>query len=362
MSDVREINQIEQLGDLREAWNVLLDQTPRASFFQSLEWLETYWRHFGLDQKLRTLVVSDDGRTVGIVPLAVRRERTRLGMLRVLTYPLHDWGSFYGPIGPDPAAALASGLQYVRATRRDWDLIELRWVSPDGGMAPVEQALETAGYRAYRSVWDQTALVDLGDTRDGWFNARPAKWRSNVRRDERRLRERGTVEYIRYRPLGNRFGEDDPRWDLYGDCETVARRSWQGDSTNGTTLTHTSIRAYLRDAHAAAAARGEVDMNLLYFDGRPLAFSYNYYRRGRVQGLRSGFDAELAREGAGNLLHVSAIRDSFARGDLLYDLGVKYLECKRYLMTRIVPIYRYSHFALSPRAQLLRVKRWMQAR
>jgi len=364
LTDVCEINDLDELTKHGSVWSDLLDRTPAASFFHSLDWLEVYWGHFGAGQKLRVLAVSSAGRTIGILPLVVQCERTRVGSVRVLTYPLHDWGSFYGPIGPKPGATLSAGLEYLVQSRRDWDVLELRWIDPSGtDRSQTRQAMQAAGLQAYETVWDRTAVVDLAGTWDDYLASRSAKWRNNFRRQERKLQEQGEVRYLRYRPLGEAQGDADPRWDLYDACEELARRSWQGASTTGTTLSHDSIRDYLREAHAAAARAGAVDLNLMMLDGRPAAFAYNYYWRGRVYGLRAGFDAELSRDGAGSLLLAWAIRDSFLRGDCLYDLGVGYLRGKRHLATRIVPIYRYSHFhAKTLRAQLLRVKRWAQER
>ena len=127
MSEVIEVNRIEDLEAYRLLWNALLPRTPGASFFQSLDWLTAYWHHFGQNQKLRVLIVHSGGRPIGIVPLTVIREFKKVGPVRVLTYPLHDWGSFYGPIGPEPAATLAAAMGHIRRTARDWDLIDLRW-------------------------------------------------------------------------------------------------------------------------------------------------------------------------------------------------------------------------------------------
>ncbi len=222
--------------------------------------------------------------------------------------------------------------------------------------------MRAAGLQGYETVWDRTAVVDLGGTWDEYLASRDAKWRSNFRRQERKLTEHAAATHLRYRPAGAAHGDGDPRWDLYDACEELARRSWQGDSDTGTTLCHESIRPFLREAHAAAARAGAVDLNLLFLDGRPVAFAYNYHWRGYVFGVRAGYDAEVSREGAGGLLLAWAIRDSFRRGDRLYDL-VRYFRGKRYLATRIVPIYRYSHFhPRAVRAQLIRLKRWVQAK
>ncbi len=95
----------------------MLAQTGSAIYFLSYDWLENYWVHCHDDQKLRVLIIESadellplESRVVGIMPLVVRREATRLGKVRVLTFPLHGWGTSYGPIGPDPQATLEQRL------------------------------------------------------------------------------------------------------------------------------------------------------------------------------------------------------------------------------------------------------------
>lgn len=367
MIHVEEINEIEELGRFRAAWESLFADTPGASFFHSLAWLETYWEHFGAGQKLRALIVLSSGQPVGIMPLVVCVEPTRLGRLRVLTYPLGGWGCSYGPIGPEPAATLSAGLAHLRRTPRDWDILELRWVDPAGvDRGQTERAMRASGFQTYSTIWEQAAVVDLSGSWDDYLASRTSKWRNNLRRAERRLAAQGRIDHVRYRPRGQKHGEEDPRWDLYNLCETVARRSWQNFATNGTTLSHRSVRQFLRHVHVAATKAGAVDLNLLLLDRKPLAFAYNYHCRGEVFGLREGYDANLSREGAGTVLTARSIEDSFRRGDRLLNLGAGYLDGKRRFLTRIVPIYRYSHFPPgTARAQLLRLKRrvqqWLQA-
>lgn len=364
MPEVIEINQLDRLDAIRPQWWGLLSDTNGASFFQSLDWLEVYWRHFGAGQKLRVLVVLDGDQPIGILPLVVRQEATRVGRLRVLTFPLHDWGSFYGPIGPAPLQTLAAGLDHVRRWRRDWDILELRWLGAPGTDPSHTQAvMRAAGFQAYPTIWDRTAIVDLAGTWDSYCSGRKAAWLQRFRNTESRLARLGEISYERYRPLGQAHDDGSPRWDLYDACEEIARRSWQGAATDGTTLSHESVRGFLREAHQAAAAAGAVDLNLLRIDGAPAAFLYNYCFRGYVSGLRRGFDPQWSRQGVGNVLLAYALRDSFARGDSIYDLGVGSLASKRHFQTRLAPILRLSHFPLLPaRAQLLRVKRWWQAR
>ncbi|HEV2971511.1 MAG TPA: GNAT family N-acetyltransferase [Pirellulales bacterium] len=361
MTRVTEINSLDDLIQHRLLWNSLLPQSRGATFFQSFEWLETYWRHHGDRQRLRVLIVSGDDRPIGILPLTVLPERTRLGTVRVLTYPLDGWGTFFGPIGPNPTATLWAGLRHIHATPRDWDLVDLRWVDADGiDAGRTGKAMRAAGMTTRGEPLVHAAQIQLEGDWEKYWACRKGRWRQNVTRAERRLSDCGEVTYIRYRPQGTRYGDGDPRWDLYDSCEAIAGQSWQSAAADGTTLSHESVRDYLRDAHATAAAAGGLDLNLLLLAGRPAAFAYNYHYRGSVYGLRMGFDPAVTTEGSGSVLLRHMIEDSFRRGDHLIDLGPGSLDAKRHWATRIQTSYHYPYYApLRPKAQMLRAKRWL---
>ena len=364
MCNVVEINRIDELAGYRLTWNALFPKTRNATFFQSFDWFDAYCRHFGASQRMRVLVVCAEGRPIGILPLVIRTERTRVGRVRVLTYPLDDWGTFYGPIGPNPTATLLAGLQHIRQTPRDWDLLDLRWIDDAGcdhGRTP--QTMKYVGFQPQQEAWARASVIEINGTWDAYWRSRPKKWRHNVSRCQHRLEELGRIEYVRYRPEGSACGDGDPRWDLYDACVQLAERSWQGSSTTGNTLSHPSVAAYLRDTHRLAAKNGCLDLNLLLVEGRPAAFSYNYFYQGKVFGLRMGYDPALAARGPGTVLLRLLLEDCCRRGDTLYDLGAGYHESKRYWQTSQVTSYHYTHFPISvPRVQLLRLKRWLRSR
>jgi CelD/BcsL family acetyltransferase involved in cellulose biosynthesis len=363
MIHVEEINDINQLASCRLHWNALLPQTPGASFFHSLDWLEVYWRHFGAGQRLRVLLVHCDGRPLGILPLVVREEQTRVGRVRLLTYPLHDWGTFYGPIGPHPTATLLAGLRHVRDTARDWDVLDLRWVDLEGAdRGRTERAMAQAGFHPHKQAWDQAATVEFAGNWQDYWESRDKKFRDGVDRSCRKLAEQGEVRLVRYRPEGSTHGDGEPRFDLYDACVALAERSWQADAADGTTLCHAQVRDFFRDAHQSAARAGCVDLNLLLVAGRPVAFLYNYCYDGRVYGLRRGFDPAFSRLRPGMVLERMMLEDGLRRGDCSYDLGVGSLAAKRHWQTSLATSYRFTHFPVLPwRVQLLRLNRWVRS-
>ncbi len=334
MAQVVEINDLAELSSYRLLWTKLCSETTGASFFHSLDWLETYWQFHGARQRLRVLIVYAAESPIGILPLVVRRETTRLGTVRVLTYPLADWGSFYGPIGPNPTATLIAGLGHVRGTEADWDLIDLRWIDGPQACDRTQRAMEIRGFSASMAVWARSAQIELDGTWASYWAARKRTWRKNVRYAEKRLAGHGPLEFSRYRPRGSAWGDGDPNWPLYDECESLALRSWQGSSTTGTTLSHAAVQPFLRAAHAAAAHAGAADISLLSVGGVPAAFAYCYQTAGYVYGLRMGFDAGQTHDGAGTVLLARLIEDSFQRADRIVDLGSEYLDCKRHWQTR----------------------------
>jgi len=364
---VREIEDPAELVEIAPAWDALLERTSGATFFHSRQWLEVYWKHFGAGRRLRVLVVHDDDRPVGILPLVVRRAR-RSEPVRVLTYPLDGWGYSYGPIGADPLATLTAAFDHVRRTPRDWDFIELAWIDADSDQGSIKAALDRAGLDARAERLGDAAVIDLGvhGSWDAYAASHSADWRYSLQRKEKKLAKRGAVRYERHRSGSRGEIQPDPRWDLYDACLSVSAASWQGSATVGSIPTKPEYRAYFRDCHQAAVDCGAVDTNVLFVDERPAAFSLCYAWRGHVCHSKTAYDPAFAKEGAGVVLQARSVADSFERHDHTIDLGPESLEWKRLWLTRLRPIQACLHFPRgNVRAQAVRAKRalerWLRA-
>ena len=364
MVEVQEINELEELAGYRLLWNSWLAGTPRATFCNTFDWLDNYWRHFGKQQRLRVLLVRSAGAPIGILPLCVRAERHRIGSLRVLTYPLDGWGTWYGPIGADPATTMLAAVQHIRHNKRDWDLIDLpATLPPSRDASRVGRSLRIVGLLTRQAAYQTNSHVDFTGTWSEYLGGKSRKVRHEMRRVLRRFFGNSDIEYIRHRPAPARDGDGDPRWDLFAMCQQVALASWQATSKTGTTLTHERVRDFLRDAHAIAARNGMVDVNLLLVDGRPAAFAYNYQFHGRLTGLRIGYDASFGVGGLGTALMLRTIEDSFQRGDVSLDLGPGEAPFKRRMRTRAEPSYRMTYAPLASwRSQAARLSLWAQER
>lgn len=359
MIEVVEVNDIEKLAHYRLVWNSLFAATPNATFFLTFDWFDTYWRYFGHDQKMRVLIIYGDGEPLGILPLCVRREAYRVSKVRVLTYPLDNWSTWYGPIGPNPSATMMAAMQHIRRTPRDWDMLELRWVANEGYQGgKTARALRAANLYTSKEEYQVTSLVDLPATFEEFMASKSHSMRRQFKRTLKSIFVDHEGEYIRHRPLPASEGDGDPGWDVYAACESVAQASWQSHVVHGNTITHDRVREYFHASHAAAARLGMLDVNLLKIDNKPVAFLYGYHHRGNVIALRTGFDA-TAGDGLGSALMLEMIDNSCQRGDRVVDFGPGEREHKRRLRTRQEATYRITYMPVdSWRSQAVRLTRW----
>lgn len=358
MLQVREINEFAELESLRADWNRLLVETVDYSFFQTLDWLQAVWNHYALPQKLRVLVVERDGRPIGIVPCCVRTERRKIGSVRVLTYPVDDWTTFYGPITAEPATCFRAALGHVAATPCDWDVIDLRYVdqqSPefmDVGAAFRELRLDFIARPRM-----EVRLCRMSEGWEAYVDSRSRNWRRQMRRDLEVLADRGEVRLVRYRPIAGGTGRDAHSLEIYDACERIAAKSWQADAESQSTLSSPRVRDLLLELHCRAASLGMLDANILTVGGRPVAFNYNYVAAGRAFGLRAGFDPTAKMDHCGRILLYKMLEGSFARGDVEYCFGPGRQSYKDRFANEMRYAYTFRHFSRrSFKSRLMRLR------
>ncbi len=354
MGNVQEFNRLDDFCSLEESWRRLTDQTPLANFFQTWEWLTTYWEHLPDDRRMRVFVVEKDGTAVGMLPMVVCPESRGVGTMQVFTLPLDSWGTLFTPLGPSPQQTLQTVLDHLHSRRRDWDILSLRWLDERPGQLDVAVALAKTGWRTQVVKENRGVLIDCRTDWQTYWDSRSKKWRSNVGRLRRKLtRDFAEPEIRRWRgDLSH--AERDCVWE---DCQRVARSSWQAESGKGVPLCSETHLPFLKRLHDVACSAGFIDVVLMYVDEQPVAYGYNFVYRRNVSGFRMGYDQAFRQYGVGMQLAVFTLEDSFRRDDEWFDFGIDFLDYKRQLETDEYVTREYEHYApTSLRGQLLRCK------
>ena len=318
---VVEVNSIDGLPGLRLAWRSLLSETPGASFHQSCEWMEAICRHQQPPSRLRVLLVSGGGETVGILPLVQTQPATRSASLRVVGYPSDRWSTFQGPIGPHPTATLMAGLRYLSNSEHDWDVLELRDVNrATATYQRTRTALQVAQMSFQETDEPTCPVIDLRKPPNDFLTSHPLARREPIAADQHRLSSRDRFTFERHRPRGAMYDDANPRWDLFERCLELLSGKQQTDDLT---------KEFLRDIHAAACRSGAADMNVLRRGNAILACCYNVHVAGVLLSVFGG--GKLASDshdcGDRTLMHTlvcKMLQDSAAKRDVRWLPGAEF--------------------------------------
>lgn len=342
MFSVAEVNEPRQLASFSLTWQTLWDRTPQRSFFQTRDWLECYWRHFGDARTLRVLLVLSATRPIGIVPLVVKQVATSLGTLRLLTYPLDGWGPFFGPVGSDPTATLFGALKHLAETPRDWDLIDLRGVDEERlDKGRTANAFHLAGFPVTQRPWEQNLEVAMAD----WSTGDQFLLRRRVKDAEKQLWRRGGWEFRRSRTT---------------ECDPLRAAECRALFENSRNLLNPSD--WLSDVFEAALCSGTADVCQLLVGGQLAAAAFNVAAGETAQPVVIHVAPEFGAAAQAVFLG-RMFFDGLDRGDTTYQFSRRTSFWAEDWLPTVCPSVRFTHFAgYRPRAQLLRLnelrKRW----
>lgn len=289
MSTVVAYRDLDQLDQLRLAWNVLLGETQDATLFQTLEWYQFSLRHLRPNWESLVLVVESLGKPIGILPLCVAELRTRWGSQRKLLPPPAAFGSSFRPIGKQVTATLVTAARFLRQHPRWWDIAEWSGIERDGwDRGRTEDAFANAGVRWNATDSQLVVRESLCDAEGKETNQRPAK-SSRLNDQARDVAARdGSWETIELRPVASRFGDGDPQWTEFD--RWIKDTAW--DSLRIAVPTDLESIAFLEQVHSFAADRGVGKLLVVCHNREAVGFQYQLIWDGAIVTVAEGQQAD----------------------------------------------------------------------
>ncbi|QDT42020.1 hypothetical protein Pan241w_21010 [Gimesia alba] len=362
MITVAEINDIDRIDNFRLAWRSLLGKTKGVTFAHSPEFLEQYWEHFGEGLKLRTLMVTLGNKVIGIVPLVVKPVPTKMGTMRVLTYPLDGWGAFFSQIGQNPAATMVTAMRHLRNSKRDWDLIDLRYIDQDGlDRKRTANAFKSVGFQGSQAVWQQLPLVNTQETDwTSYLSSRSTDTQQQIFSAEQSISKTGRVAFYRSQledPLAPGW---NPRWDLWTEFEQMEFSFGNQTTIAGGSFSNSRKLAFLRDLHGPAVRAGLARIDALFINHTLVACAYGLQHAHGTDYLALGRQKNASPEVITALI-AHMIQQSILDGEPSLNLSLLGPEFASIWKNQDQKSYRCSHFPVTaPRSQVLRLNRWIQ--
>jgi CelD/BcsL family acetyltransferase involved in cellulose biosynthesis len=300
---------------LQPAWNELVDRTTVDSVFLRHEWFAAAWAWRRHDAKLRILVARDGDAIIAILPLIAARTRDTRRVCALLTVP--DTQRCDLIVAPEAVESASYALAKCIASQRDWDVLILDYLTPDGPiLGHLAAQLTRLGVRTIVEERGRNPCIPLAGTWSAYWTSRSRSLKKACNLATNRLEKAGAVRIEHAGP-----GEmTDPQFDrATGAAIDISRRSWKQET--GNSLDHEAPGDFIRSLSDAARRQGWLSVWLAYLDERPVAMEYQLVYRGMVHALRADFDADLERTSPGSYLFRHLLERMFGSGNSLYLMG-----------------------------------------
>lgn len=281
------------LHRVRAEWAALWRSQPRASPFQSPEWLLGWWRRFGTGQPVLSLL-RREGRLLGVLPLYVLDEPPARKLLPIGVGITDYFDLLLAPDAPEGAAGALLDAALAEARQRHVTECTLPDLPPDAALRHAP-----AGWAGCLRDSDPCPVLALPP-------AIPPGKRRDIRQSQHRAARAGGWSTEIATPasaaamLEQLIALHTARWESSGEAGVLA---------DGRVL------GFHRESVPSLVAAGIARLQVLRFGALVAAAYYALLDRGhRIMFYLSGFDATRARESPGTLLLARMIDDAVAEG------------------------------------------------
>lgn len=345
---VLEINDLDTLSEIRPLWNELLQVTPQPTFNQSFEWLQLYGQHFiqssracgearrgTASQRLRALIVDENGETSGLVVLVEERRRGGWDLM------LPRVGSeLLGPLGRNPSRTWQTVIAHL-SPELSWDKsLDLRGLADP--QCSLGLSLGSTGLKLCKQSWSSASTVRARASLEAYWSSLSPRLQRIITTSEQRLAALGPISFERFRPqLSERI---DPRVPsgLYERCLAIALNDERQLHSSDSLLNDPARHDFLRDLFPTAWQSAAADLCLLSIGSQAVAFRFHTRMLGQLQTVWTGTDANFRDLPLSSLLLHQTLRDGITRGDLNVQLGETSEEVAREWSAESTPLFRFT--------------------
>ena len=254
ISSIEVITGTNELYALRDEWSQLWNRCPRATPFQSPEWILPWWRCFGND-RLHTLLLRREGRLVAMLPGYILED-----CFQLLGIGSSDHLDLIAHPGLESDATGAM-LDHLTGDQATWTRCEFQQLAPD---SPLLQHSAASGWREEATVQDFCPVLNLPDRVEDLRNCIPGNRLRKMEHYRRQAEKAGAVRFEKAREKN--LGElVDALIDLHA-------RRWD-ERGQASILAADAAGAFVRQASAGSLAAGTLDSTLSGFTNRSWRFS-----------------------------------------------------------------------------------------
>lgn len=306
------IDDAARFSELAPEWDALLPPDSRP--FDLHCWYLAWFEAFANGQQLAVCTVREGDALAGAFPL-LRGKRgleasanVHSGAFRPLAASREAMDALIGATMGETAR-----LTLVELQEGDWCVDALVGGARRAGMVPLLEPGATS------------PIVDTDGDVEAWFKQGNSKWKKGLRSSRRKMGKKHEAEFDLVRSPHNLEAELEEGF-------AVEASGWKGEA--GTAIvSRPDTEAFYRAIAAAFHQRDELRLSRIVLDGEAVAFNYCLEHRGRLYGLKAGFDERFRKLSPGLVLQLSIVEQCFASDVKAFELFGGHADWKARLAT-----------------------------
>jgi CelD/BcsL family acetyltransferase involved in cellulose biosynthesis len=308
---------LDELEELRPAWERLQQAVPSAAIFTTWEWLSAWWHAFGDKCELFTFASFDpNGELIGLAPLSLKMYRTHFGLnYRMLSFMADGSGDSDNLdflVLPGREQMFVSALlDYLLTNKATWDFARFNTLPDDSPTAAALGAELTQRHWVWFQEQKPRTFIDL-----------PNDWETF--RKQMSYNERGQLgKYIRrvernYKVTVRKcVTETQLQSDLTVFFDLHSRR-WEAVGKPGS-FSSSARRSFYKELSSLTLSRQWLEFWMLELNGEPVASEFGVRYRDTVYSLQVGNNPEHSADRVGYVLRGYLLQQLIKEGLHRYD-------------------------------------------
>jgi CelD/BcsL family acetyltransferase involved in cellulose biosynthesis len=304
---------LDSFIDLRQEWEVLIDEAQIPHPFLSHVWLRSWWESFGTESgELRIIVIREDGHLVAAAPLVLRR--TRLFGIPVRTlesiYNAHT-PRFEFPLCTEHQAEVYALLWKTMAGISCDAIILKQFPEGTGALKSLQNSADAAGWFSGKAQGARQPYIVFDEDPQSLLRQVKSKQRYNLRSRLKSLSRLGEVQL-------EQITEPAQIEAALRDGLELEAAAWKGEA--GTAIaSDPHVESFYSQLAYGMAELGCLRLLFLKLDGRRIAFDYIIGDGKTAFGIKIGYDPQYRTYAPGHTLTWLGLQDACERGYTEYD-------------------------------------------
>jgi len=307
------LRSLAELKAIKKEWDVLLNDISDRTIFQSYLFHHNVIEAFEREKEIYVLLFKLKGKLIGLLPLRIISRNLKIMKYKILEFLTHNRSDYQDIIiSINKEKCLSAFLKYISENKAFWDLIFFKNIPiQNEELASFKETLQSKklDYLTFEGV--VCPIIEIKGSFDDYKRGLKKKLINDIRRRERRLKEKGELKIMHYSGeisleiLTNFFIQQHmKRWDRTNTPSKFHKIQHQR-----------YYKLLLQDLYD----NNLLDLFYLKLDNKILAFHFGSVFNNKVLFHTPTFDPDYSKYAPSKILLFHVIKSCFLRNIAIFD-------------------------------------------